>query len=321
MINNIFKAISSFLGNVIHDERSKNHERWIWESNYCSEYFSHMNDYEKGIYCFPIRGIYHCEDWKNISLKICRGDWLSFVRDGDNAYDEFAIAVYCGRHMLGWVPKELAKKFAVKIDADRSEYDVQVLEKVHMNPCCPENLGIAKITGWYACIFVIAKEKPAAIAKYKKIADEAKYKKGQRVVVEGEEGSYEVIGPLRKEEGKEQEYRLEHRDVKENEILRVVDSLQGSKENRQITLNHKNEVKRFKCRKCNKTVDGESINSGGYCREHFECDPEYSPYSTLDQREPDDGDGGYGGNDKDFDDMMDNAGMPEHESMDDIDDY
>jgi len=48
-----------------------------------------------------------------------------------------------------------------------------------------------------------------------------KYSEGQFVTLKEDGKSYRVIGPFPKDDNKEQEYRLEHMDVKENEILKL----------------------------------------------------------------------------------------------------
>jgi len=50
-----------------------------------------------------------------------------------------------------------------------------------------------------------------------------KYKEGQYVILKEDMKTYQVIGPFPKEIHEEQEYRLEHKDVRESEILKLLD--------------------------------------------------------------------------------------------------
>lgn len=55
---------------------------------------------------------------------------LKLVRNASNEFDEFAIAVFAGSQMIGYVPKSISKDIAEKIDSGAEIFT----ELVEVNP-------------------------------------------------------------------------------------------------------------------------------------------------------------------------------------------
>ncbi|KXX72433.1 HIRAN domain-containing protein [Flammeovirga sp. SJP92] len=59
---------------------------------------------------------------------------IKLVRNSANEYDEFATAVFAGNRMIGYVPREVSKSIAEKLESE----EVIEAELVEVDPSAPD---------------------------------------------------------------------------------------------------------------------------------------------------------------------------------------
>ncbi|MFA7689456.1 MAG: HIRAN domain-containing protein, partial [Bacilli bacterium] len=87
------------------------------------------NKFDQEIYTFYIKGINFVDERINAAYIIDVDDNIKLIRDYSNSYDIYAIKVYFNDKELGFVPRNLAKIFALEMDINRSEYKGRVISK------------------------------------------------------------------------------------------------------------------------------------------------------------------------------------------------
>lgn len=77
---------------------------------------------------FYVRGIFYEKNRQESSKLVKVGDRLRYERDFINEYDPFAIGIYKGEQMLGFVPREFSRTISTEIDINDKRYVSEVIE-------------------------------------------------------------------------------------------------------------------------------------------------------------------------------------------------